>query len=65
MASNYIIETEKGDKFGGWNQLGQIVIHNSEKNYPAYRMTRTLAMRNIDKVEQVAGCKCSIVKITD
>ena len=49
---NAIIKLKDGRYFGGWGKLG-LMTFVSEKKY-AYRMTRTLAIRTVPKVEKEA-----------
>lgn len=49
---NAIIKLKDGRYFGGWGKLG-LMTFVPEKKY-AYRMTRTLAIRTVPKVEKEA-----------
>lgn len=61
MNNNYVIKTVEGNYFGGWNNLGQIVIKQPEERNLAYRMSRTVALRNIGKVEDFTMRECEVV----
>lgn len=63
MNNNYIIETSKGEFFGGWSRLGIMCLKNSSEKNLAYRMSKTVAFNNLDKVENFAKCKCKIIAI--
>ena len=57
MAQNYIIKINNTKTFGGWNILGEIIINNEDKSNLAYRMSRTLAIRTIPKIEEFLNKK--------
>lgn len=60
MNANYIIVADDGRVFAGWDQLGTIVIKGINDRYLAYRMSRTVAMRNLDKIQDFLGTHCSV-----
>jgi len=63
MANNYMIKTDTGLIFSGWNSLGQIVMNGPDKGNLIYGMSRTLAMRTIPKIEEFTKSKCHVEKI--
>lgn len=63
MASNYIIRLDNGSVFCGWNQLGQMVIKSFDFDYLAYRMSRPIAERNLQKVEDFTHRTCFISSV--
>lgn len=62
MNANYVIESNDGRFFGGWNRLGNIVMKRQDERGLAYRMSRTVAARNLYKVEEFTGMKCTVVQ---
>ncbi len=63
MNNNYVIRTADGEFFGGWNNLGQIVIKESNEENLAYRMSRTVALRNLDKVRNFTKNECEVIAV--
>ena len=63
MNDNYIIRTVDDQYFCGWDRLGQITIKEPKDSDLAYRMSRTVAMRNLYKIEDYTHKKCEIVAI--
>lgn len=59
-AQNAIIEVDDGRVFCGWDMYGDIVLKSPENKKYAYRMSRTLAMRTVSKVEAVTKSACHI-----
>lgn len=58
---NYTIkETDKDNYFRGWDRYGDIKMA-PEKAY-AYRMSRTLAGRTLEKVVKATGLHCEVCK---
>ena len=56
---SYFIKAKDSDQyFCGWNKLGEIVV----KDDPTliYRMKRTVAMRNLYKIEDYLSQPCTI-----
>ncbi|MBQ7261340.1 MAG: hypothetical protein IJR19_08270 [Lachnospiraceae bacterium] len=61
---NYIITLSDGRVFGGWDPIdGSIVILPPERKDLAYRMQRTVAVRNLGKIETFSRCDCTIERI--
>ena len=60
MNANYIIISDDGRVFAGWNQLGSIIIKDAKDRCLAYRMSRTVAMRNLSKIESFLGTHCNV-----
>ncbi len=63
MNDNYVIKTVDNQYFGGWNRLGQITIKEPRDSNLAYRMSRTVANRNLYKIEEFTHKKCEVVAI--
>lgn len=57
---NAIIEVEDGRVFCGWDMYGDIILKSKDNKKYAYRMSRTLAMRTVPKVEAVAKLGCYV-----
>lgn len=56
---NYFIKAKDSNLyFCGWNKLGEIVVNDD----PAliYRMKRTVAMRNLYKIEDYLNSPCTV-----
>lgn len=49
--------------FCGWDAFGQIIIKEKEDRHLTYRMNRTLANRQLSKIENFTGKKCMINKV--
>lgn len=58
---NTVIKLKDGRYFGGWGKLG-IMVFISEEKY-ANRMSRTLAMRTLPKVEKEARQEASVISL--
>ena len=63
MNDNYVIKTADDQYFGGWDRLGQITIKEEKDRDLAYRMSRTVANRNLYKIEDYTHKKCEIVVV--
>lgn len=66
MSSNYYIQTETGTPiiyFGGWDHFGEIIT--KENPDYIYRMQRTVAERNLYKVEEFLRRKCVVKKLKE
>ncbi len=63
MNDNYVIKTTDDQYFGGWDRLGQITIKEEKDRDLAYRMSRTVATRNLYKIEDYTHKKCEIVVV--
>ena len=63
MNDNYVIKTTDDQYFGGWDRLGQITIKVEKDRDLAYRMSRTVANRNLYKIEDYTHKKCEIVVV--
>ncbi len=61
---NYIITLKDGRVFGGWDPIdGSIVLLPPERRNLAYRMQRTVAVRNLNKIETFSRTACKIEKL--
>ena len=58
MDSYFIKAKDQNLYFCGWNKLGEIVVNDD----PAliYRMKRTVAMRNLYKIEDYLNKPCTV-----
>lgn len=59
MNNNYVIKTDNNQYFGGWKRGLIQMLDTSDKKY-AERMSRTVAMRQIGKVEEFTKRVCQI-----
>ena len=59
---NYFIKVKDKDLyFCGWNKLGDIVVN--EDPSLIYRMKRTVAMRNLYKIEDYVKSACIVEQL--
>lgn len=63
MNDNYIIKTEDNEYFTGWGRFGEITIKDEKDANLAYRMSRTVANRNLYKIEDFTHKKCTVVAV--
>ncbi|MCR5502026.1 MAG: hypothetical protein K6F53_03375 [Lachnospiraceae bacterium] len=63
MNNNYVIKASDGEVFGGWNNLGMIVMKAPEEKNLAYRMSRTVALRNLEKVREFTRKECEVIAV--
>ena len=63
MNNNYVIRSSDGEVFGGWNSLGMIVMKKPEEKNLAYRMSRTVALRNLDKIKKFTRKDCEVIAV--
>ena len=61
MAENFIIKTKNKGYFAGWGQLGDFKYINEKRL--AYRFSKPLALKNIEKIVTNAGCTAEIMHI--
>lgn len=62
MNSCCIKEKGKDNYFRGWDRFGEMVMKPGEKY--AYRMSRTLSARTMEKLEAEKGISCEILKVS-
>ncbi len=63
MNNNYVIRSSDGEVLGGWNNLGMIVMKKPEEKNLAYRMSRTVALRNLEKIEKFTRKDCEGIAV--